>query len=355
MALRAIESWEPIKVEAVVVHVFGDPGIGKGTLANTGADVLKLVLDEGEYRALGRQRSLAPESWGDLAGVVEHPWFHECKTLAIDTYGRLVEMAIAQVTKDPKCGSPGSPNQNGWPKVKQLVVGFFGTVRRERKDIIVVSHAKIDRDDTNRKTATPDIPGGSAGELYKTCDAMAYYSMNGGKRVLDFSVTDTHLGKNPPGWAPFVVPDHAQAPRFLAERIMAPLKAHLNSLSEEQTAVLKGVSEWGAAVEALAPQPEVFTSAIAKVQAELNPAVKAQAKTLLWRRAKALGLDFDQDAKAFKPAAKPAQEAPPAGAPAPVEGTKAACSMDHDKLAAKAKGGKTVVCGECGEELRKTA
>lgn len=350
MAVHVVESWEPIKVENVTVHVFGDPGIGKGTLANMSDELLKLTFDEGEYRALGRQRLMRFDGWDDLAGVVDHPHFQAAKTVAVDTVGRLVEMAMAKVTRDPKCGSPGSPNQNGWPKVKGLFVGFFNTIRQARKDVVLISHAKIDRDDNNRKTATPDIPGGSAAEIYKVCDAMAYYSMDGGQRVLDFNVTETHLGKNPPNWRPFTVPEYYSAPRFLTEKVLGPLKAHLNTLSEEQTAVLKAVSEWGASIESLAGA-EAFTAHVSKIEAEKLPAAKAQAKTLLWRRALAIGLEFDKAARAFRASAK----AEPQQREIAVPPSPSGCPMDHEALRSKAKVGKPVVCGDCGVELPKSA
>ena len=77
-------------------------------------------------------------------------------------------------------------------------------------------------------------------------------------------------------------------------------RAHLNHLSEEQGAVLKEVADWTAAVEGYDATPEALTAAIATVNGIQRPAVMAQAKTLLWRRAKNLGFDFDKAASVFR-------------------------------------------------------
>lgn len=306
MALTVIESSEPIKVESVIVHVFGDPGIGKSTLLNMTDGLLKLDFDRAEHRALGRQRIVQVDAWEDLAGLFQHPAFPAAKVIGADTLGRMVELAISSALKDPKAGNPATgPNQHGWTKVKGMFRSFLSELRAARKDFVLASHAKLERDDTGRKSAYPEVQGSAGPEVFKVCDAMAYMGMVGNDRVLDFNVSDLHLGKNPPGWKPFVVPSYAQSPHFLTEKILGPLKDYLNTLSEEQTAVLKAVSEIGAAVEALAATPEALTAFIATAEAVAHEAVKAQAKTLLWRRAKSLGFDFSRDAHAFvRPAPK---------------------------------------------------
>lgn len=301
MALQLIESHDVIKTENVVVSVFSDPGIGKSTLGNTGRKVLLVDFDDGAHRSLGRQRVVRLEKWGDLEELLKHPWLEESETLAVDTVGRALDLLADEIISgDAKLGTPlGGLNQRGWGSLKQRFVMFFEAVRRRRKDVLLLSHAKIEKDKEGNKTAYPDIPGGSAGEVFKVSDAIAYYSLEGGKRVLDFNATDAHIGKNPPAWGKIVVPDYATATAFLFEKILTPLKAHLNALSEEQVHVLEGVSTWQAAIEGLEQTPERFSQTIEAINKIPRDAVKAQAKTMLWRRAKWLGYEFNQQTKAF--------------------------------------------------------
>lgn len=318
--LQTIESHEPIKVENLVIHVFSDPGIGKTTLANMGRKVVLIDFDGGAHRSLGRQRVVRLEKWGDLEDFLKHPWLEEAETLAVDTVGRALDLLSDEIISgDAKLGTPlGGLNQRGWGALKQRFGTFFSALRKRHKDVILLSHAKIEKDKEGNKTAYPDIPGGSAGEVFKVSDAMAYYAMEQGKRTLDFNATDAHIGKNPPAWGKILVPDYIGAPLFLAEKILQPLKDHLNTLSEEQTVVLKQVSDWQAAIEGLDATPEDLTAYIPKVSEIKHEAVKAQAKTMLWRRAKTLGFEFDQPKRAFFKAT-PKEEAKPAEAPKPEE------------------------------------
>lgn len=317
MTLQAIDSSDPIRIESVVIHVFGDPGVGKSTLANTSGDkVVMFDFDGAAHRSVGRQRILRVSSWADMEDGLNHEWVRECDTLVIDTVGRALELLSEDIIRgDGKLGSALTGlNQRGFGVLKARFLPFFSLVRKLRKDVLLVSHAKLDKDRDGNKTAYPDIVGGSAGEVFKVSDVIGYLSVVGGRRTLDCNITDGHIGKNPAGWRPLEVPNHQQGPRFLARQVIAPLKEHLNTLSEEQAAVIAAVSHWQATVESAEATPEALTALIPRLDEEKNDAVKSQAKTLLWRRATTvLHFDFDKATKAFKakPQPKPAPERQP--------------------------------------------
>lgn len=310
MTLHMIEPSEPIRTEFVVIHVFADPGVGRTTLANTGEKVLLADYDNGVHRSLGRQRAARMDAWEDMEDLLKHPHFAECQTFAIDTVGRALELLTHSILVGPEGSKAGSLsmglNQHGWGILRTRFTQFFSELRRHRKHVLMLSHAKIDRDRNGNKTAVPDIQGGSAGEVFKVSDAMAYMEVREGKRILDFNITDFHLGKNPAAWGPLVVPDYSKAPRFMSESIIVPLINHLNTLSEEQTKVIAEVSDWQGKIEALDPDPQAFTDTIQSVSKIKHPATSAQVKTLLWRRAtKVLGFEFDKEKGSFvKPKAK---------------------------------------------------
>lgn len=311
MALQAFDTCDPIRVERLILHIYGDPGVGKGTLSNTAEKVLTLDYDRGHHRSIGRQRVIRVDSWQDTEAVLSHPWFDECSTLSIDTTGRALDlMADDIISGDPKLGSVVSGlNQRGWGALKERFRVFFGSVKKRGKDVVLISHAKLEKDKDGNKTAMPDIQGGSAGEVFKVADAMAYYSIIGGKRVLDFNATDNHMGKNPAAWEPMVIPQFNADSKYLA-KLLQGLKDHLNRLSEEQALVLQGVADWEAKIEELEQKPDAFTGLVAALESVEHAAIKAQGKTLLWRKAKALGFDFDKDKRAF--VLKPEEKKEPA-------------------------------------------
>lgn len=309
MVLTLIDSHDVIRVESLIFHVYGDPGIGKSTLGNMAEKVLTLDFDRSAHRALGRQRTMRMDSWQDTEEILKHPAFDECQLLVIDTVGRALDMlADFIISDDPKLGSVVTGlNQRGWGALKERFRVFFRQVRGRGKDVLLLSHSKLDKDKDGNKTAAPDIQGGSAGEVFKVADAMAYYTVLGGRRVLDFNATDAHIGKNPAAWEPSAIPNYSTDPRAFGG-LVQKLKDHLNALSDEQALVLQGVTDWQAKVEELEAKPKALTDAIPTIDAIDHPAVKAQAKTILWRRAKALGFEFDKDKRQFvKPKAKEEQ------------------------------------------------
>jgi hypothetical protein len=60
MTVRIIRSTDPVKIETVVVLVYGDPGAGKTSLAFTAADPLMLDFDRGAHRSGFRGDSVPP-------------------------------------------------------------------------------------------------------------------------------------------------------------------------------------------------------------------------------------------------------------------------------------------------------
>lgn len=299
MSLQLIESHDAIRVESIVVHIYGDPGVWKSSLGNTAEGVVMLDADKGAHRSIGRQRVVRIETWKDIEEFLKHEWSREAQTFVVDTVGRAIDYMVDGIVRENvKWGSvTGGLSQQGFGVLKQRFAMFFREVRDRKKDVVLLSHAKLDKDRDGNKTAYPDIMGSSAGEVFKVSDAMAYMSVVGGRRQLDFNTAETHVGKNPCAFDPVVVPDLTKNPKFLAG-ILTKIKDHLNTLSEEQSVVLKAVADFQAYVETLTT-PEEFTAGIEQAKKPEHPAVKEQAKGLLWNRAKALGFDYDKTAKAF--------------------------------------------------------
>lgn len=299
MSLQLIESHDVIRVDSVVVHIYGDPGVWKSSLGNTAEGVVMLDADKGAHRSIGRQRVVRIEKWKDIDEFLAHEWSHEAQTFVVDTVGRAIDYMVDGIVRENvKWGSvAGGLSQQGFGILKQRFALFFREVRDRKKDVVLLSHAKLDKDRDGNKTAYPDIMGSSAGEVFKVSDAMAYMSVVGGRRQLDFNTAETHVGKNPCGFEPITVPDLTKNPRFLGG-ILSQIKDHLNNLSEEQALVLRGVTDFQALVETY-ETPDEFTAGIEQAKKADHPAVREQAKGLLWNRAKALGFDYDKTAKAF--------------------------------------------------------
>ncbi len=309
MALQAIDSHDPIRVERIIGTIYSEPGVGKTTLGNMADKSVNLDFDGSVHRSIGRQRVLRVETWKDTDDLFAHPYFKEANLVVLDTVGRALDfLADSIISEDSKLGSTiQGLNQRGYGALKGRFRLFLNRIKGAGKDVLLIAHAKTEKDAAGNKSSYPDIQGSSSGEIFKVSDVIAYYSIQGGKRVLDFSAADNHVGKNPAGWEPTIVPAYASDPKFLSN-LYQSLKDHLNTLSEEQAATLSAIADWQAKVEEIEATPEAMTQGVKDTEAIENAAVKASVKTLLWRKAKTLGYDFDRATQAFVVKAAPAAQ-----------------------------------------------
>lgn len=295
--MKVIEPNEPITVTHVATLIYGDPGVGKSTLANTARDPIILDFDRGAHRAHNRRRVIQPDN------VVESlAWIEANRNsfgdVVVDTTGRLVDVMLAQATKTGRRGRNGAVDMRDvWGAVKTQFVAFRDRIFALGKDVVLIAHAKEDKDG-ERRIMRPDIAGGSLAEILKCAEFVAYYSTVAGRRVLDFSPTDSTIGKNPCQWDQIEVPHYTAAPSFLAD-LIADGKAKLGQISEQGMELDREIAEWRARLDEAA-EPEtlnVLTKSLSKLG---NATLKAGVWALFIQRGKAIGAKFDAKDKAFK-------------------------------------------------------
>jgi hypothetical protein len=296
--MRIIEPTEPISVEHPVVLIVGQPGICKTSLGYS-FNTLLLDFDGGAHRAVNRGRTARLAVWRDLdLGREAYAGF---SGVTLDTVERCLGMATAALlaAREANYGSNGSLNQRGWAELKRRFGSVLETFRSYELDVLLLAHAKDTRDGDTRQVRA-DIPGGSYGEVMKRADFVGYLSMQGGRRVLDFSPTDRFIGKNPAGWPPIPVPPAEDARSFMAELFDEGRKA-LGVVSAESARVAAAVDAWRRELETYS-KVEQFSMAIARVRAleASDTPVYHQARHLLWRAAKACGMVFDASTNAFR-------------------------------------------------------
>lgn len=315
MVLNILSESEPVKVSSVVVHIFGDPGVGKSTLGCAADGALVADFDRSLHRSLGRKIAAQMDAWSDLSALLASEELRAASCLTIDTVGRALDLCALGIVKgNAKAGSPATGlNIMGWGILKIQFGAFFAQARALGKDILILSHAKMERDATSgNKVASPDIPGGSAGEVYKAADAMGYMTTVNGRRVIEWDATDFHTGKNPAAWGPMEVPPYRPGLDFLHAGIFAPLKARLNQMTEAQTAVLAACSAWDQKVNdaeaAKGDRAKVFSALVTEALKVHEPPVRVYAKATVHRAATAAGLAWDSQSAAYVKAPAKAAE-----------------------------------------------
>lgn len=290
--LRIIKKEDHVQVDNLVVAIYGQPGIGKSTLGFAIPNSLTLDFDGGGYRAANRADMVQIKSWSDITGLNLDD-LDGYSTIVIDTAGRALDFLTADIIRrNSKLGKGGALTLQGYGVLKAEFTGWLRNLRTMGKDIVLIAHSSEEKsgDDMLERL---DVQGGSKGEIYKSADAMGRISIQNGRRVLNFSPTDTSFGKNPANLAPCFVPDVAQDPNFFGSLIQS-IKDSLNAMSEDQMAKMKLVDAWREKVD----KSKDLNKLVAEV-ANAPDSVKIQIKHLIMTKAKEIGLYFDKEKGEF--------------------------------------------------------
>ena len=293
--LKITKAADPIEVKNITVCVYAVPGVGKTSLGFTADKPLLLDFDRGSYRAKNRGDVVQIDRWADVISITADD-LKDYKTLVVDTAGRALDCLSAHIIAgNPKMGRGGALTLQGYGELKSTFVGWTKLVRSFGLDIVLLCHSDEQRSG-DELIERLDMQGGSKNEVYKAADVMGRIYLANGKRVLNFSPTDTAFGKNPAQFAPIEVPDYVTTPDFMAG-VIASTKAALNTLSATQTAVAATLGEWKTRIDAAASVTD-FDALLAPCK-EAAPAVKENVWRLLIKAAKGKGFAFNRTSGAF--------------------------------------------------------
>lgn len=300
MALKITKASEPIQVEHLVVTVYSPPGLGKSTLGFTAASPLLLDFDGGAYRAGNRGDVVQVRAWADVAGINQAD-LSGYQTVVVDTAGRALDALTADIiTGNAKLGRGGALTLQGYGELKARFTAWTKLIRSFGLDVLLLAHADEQRqgDDIIERL---DVQGGSKNEIYKVSDCMGRLAIKGGKRVLNFSPTDTSFGKNPAQLPELEVPHFSTAPHFLAD-VIGQIKDALNQETLAQREAAQALAAWQKRCASLSISSNLKDwNALIHDATQADPAVKH----MILAAGKKAGLVFDKKAKEFS---VPAQE-----------------------------------------------
>jgi hypothetical protein len=289
MPLKITPPSEPIATTSLIITLFGQPGIGKSTLAYSAPKPLLLDFDGGAQRAAGRKETVRVHSWADVADISKDD-VAPFDTICLDTVGRALEFLAADLMKgNPKLGrTTGELSMQGYGALKTAFAQWLGRIRTFGKHVILIAHEKEEKDGDNTIVRV-DAMGATRIEVIRLSDLVGFVSAVNGKTMLDFNPTDRHTGKNCAGFEILPIADIHQEPQWFGN-VMTEALTRMNALTESQRVREAELQHWQSVIA------EIVTAE------NINAAIPALpddqiVKRMLTQRAKVLGLIWN--GKAF--------------------------------------------------------
>jgi phage nucleotide-binding protein len=187
--------------------VYGQPGIGKTTIALSSPNPVLFDFDGGVSRINKAHQcpTLQVESWEQvLDALAELEQGNDFKTIVVDTAGKMLDFMSDYIMRnDPKMKMrDGSLALKGYGQRKVMFVNLLKRVSMMGKNIVFVAHEREDKDGESR-IVRPDMSGSSLGDLLKELDLVGYMQAYGKDRTICWSPQERFYAKNTcnlPAW-----------------------------------------------------------------------------------------------------------------------------------------------------------
>lgn len=293
--------------------IYGQPGMGKTTLALSAPTPLLLDFDGGVHRvnAAHRVDTVQITKWEEVNEVLSSPEAANYATYVIDTAGKMLSfMDVYIMQNNPKLRkSDGTLSLQGYGVRKNMFIDFVKRITIMGKSVIFVAHEREEKVG-DEKQIRPEIGGSSAGDLIKELDLVGYMEAIGKKRTISFNPCEKFYGKNTCN-----LPERLEIPTIIdtngtpigANNFMTKIiesystyQAKQAELSSEYEALMDVIKENIEMVTDVASANEVAAS-IASMQHIFDS--KLRAGMMLNDKCKSLGLKFNKLSKKYESAA----------------------------------------------------
>lgn len=220
---------ELTETQPISCMIYGQPGIGKTTLALSSDKPVLIDLDKGLHRVETRFRcpSLQVDSYQQIIDLLNSDEIKPFNTIVIDTLGKLIDrMGDYVALKNPKYKQyDGTLSMKAWGAIKIQFSTLIKQIFNMNKSVIFVAHEKEDKDGDTR-FVRPDVAGSSGKDIVKELDLMGYVEMKGNKRTVSFTPSEKYYAKNSLGLEPIIeIPDTANGNTFFVEKIVKAVEA----------------------------------------------------------------------------------------------------------------------------------
>jgi phage nucleotide-binding protein len=285
--------------------IYGQPGVGKTSLALSAPKPLLIDFDNGLRRVSKQYQtdSVQIESYQNLLDILTKEDISAYETIVIDTLGKMIDrigdwLAIS----NPKAKqADGQLSMKGWGNVKSEFQRLLKLLEGKNKSVIFVAHEKEEKvgDDVMKR---PDVAGSSGKDIVKELDFMGYMSIKGGKRTIDLAPNEAYYSKNSLGLDSFLEYKALTGiNNFLSEAIFDAYQEKLKKdeeLSKEYDALIEELKTKIANIKDL-EQLNIYYNQFYNKHDKLWSSYQMEA-SFLKAKVEELGFEFDAKVKQFK-------------------------------------------------------
>ena len=206
----------------LVCTIFGEPGLGKTSLAATFNNPIFILAEDGLKSVKPRPHSFpllqnANELWAQFKALREEK--HDYKTLVVDTITQLDQLFISYILSQDKTATNIATAHGGYGASYQMLSGLHGKVRRyadvlmqeKNMNIVFLAHSEIENinlpDHNEFKKYDIKISSKAKGHYVGNVDLVGFIKLDifankskkasdNGERVLVCHATASNISKN---------------------------------------------------------------------------------------------------------------------------------------------------------------
>jgi len=279
----------------VIILLYGQPGVGKTSLFNTSTNPILLDCDRGADRSINRQDTIIASRWNDV--LADESEIKNYSTLGIDTAKSVLDDFLMTYVAEQDYKLKTN-KLKAYGAIGDEFKLFINRRRNEQIDIVVIAHAKEEKDGDNTKFS-PDVTGGSKDLLLRIADQVGYVYMANNKRTINFDPTDKTIGKNVARLPIMEIPDETDPKfkTFMAE-IIDSVKNSIQAMSEDQKNAMLQVEKVTGLIEGI-KTPEQAQQVSEEI-GQLPKAQKIGFRNSFSAKLKEVGLTFNKESNTFE-------------------------------------------------------
>ena len=294
--------------------VYGQPGLGKSTLALSTPNPVLFDFDGGIQRVNGAFQcpTLQVQNWTEVLQALQElekeP--NDFKTIVIDTAGKMLDyMSTYIIQQDNRLGKrDGSLTLQGFGARKIMFINFLKRVSMMGKHVIFVAHEREEKDGDIR-IVRPEIGGSSAGDLIKELDLVGYMQAIGNKRTISWTPQEKFYAKNtcnlpPMQEIPLII--DAQGKIIGHNDFMLNIFENYDNYLKQESNTRKEydelISEIEGEVACISDADQANSYVLSMKDKKQIWDSNAHAKSLITDRCKELGLKFNKTTKKYEAA-----------------------------------------------------